>query len=208
MPEAETVPAETEPVSFAPTPAEAESGLPDWLREAALPEAEAVPAEFEPATLEPAPVEDFSAGLPDWLQGVPLPETELPQEEPTSAEPATELPDWLLEAASLDEKLTPVASEEEAASAEAGPVTELPAWLFEAEEPAATIAGQEVQAQPPAADIFSAESSQAEFSPVLPAGELPDWLSEAEFVADETLPAAAEPAPGRRPGFSKPKNPA
>ncbi len=209
LPEEEAVPAETGPASFEPPPAEAEAGLPDRLLGVNPPEEEGVPFETESASFELSPSET-EAGLPDWLQGVTLPEVEAisseiepPQEEPTSAEPANELPDWLLEAASLDEKLSPVASKEEA-----GADFELPAWLFKAEEPAAGIPEQEGQAQPPEAELFPAEDRQvdtgpAETSPAepgpaetsrdLPFGELPDWLSEAETI-EETLPAAAEPA--------------
>ncbi len=192
--EAEMVPVEAEPASYEPTSAaEPAAGLPDWLMETAPSEAEGLPAETEPVFFEPTPAAEPAAGLPDWLMDVTPSEAEaFPTEtEPTAieppyaVEPATELPDWLTDVAAIDEGITPVASElEETASKDAEPASELPAWLFEAEEPAAGIADEELQAEPP----------EAETAGAIAAGEMAGWLSEAVPAEEETSSIDAEPA--------------
>ncbi|MFN8595475.1 MAG: zinc-ribbon domain-containing protein [Anaerolineae bacterium] len=196
-----------EPVA---APAVDESEVPEWLREATpAPVAEAPAAE----TSEAMPVASVEEELPDWLreaaatQPASLAEIEEtpPSEEPSAtAQPATEIPEWLAdlraeptaaveprrpEPVRSGESTTPVTnlgaafatSERNLREAEAAPAAELPDWL------------KSLRAGQPAGQP-AVPSQSAEPLPGLTQAEIPSWLEalRPKEGAAEATPEGAE----------------
>ena len=184
--------------------AELSSDMPDWLSEAA-PTADIGEEIAAEPVAEMGDDDSF-----DWMS-----DSDTAEDQP-AAEPATDMPDWLSEAAptaDIGEEIAaePVAemgdddsfdwvSDGDAAEDEpaAEPATDMPDWLSEA-APTADI-GEEIAAEPVAEmgddDSFDwmSDSDAAEDQPAAePATDMPDWLSEAAPTADIGEEIAAEP---------------
>jgi competence ComEA-like helix-hairpin-helix protein len=192
--EAEPAPAEPAPISVEPGAAEPATEMPDWLLEAASLDEKIAPvtSEMEEAA---AGITESTSELPAWLFEAEEPaagigsqevQAEQPAAETLAAEssqtiPARELPDWLSEAAAVEEETSPAGAEPAAAELAAG----MPAWLLEAEEPGAA---QALEPEP----VSEEQALTPEATAPVEAG-LPDWLMETASAEEETAPQQAEP---------------
>ena len=178
-------------------PAQADTGLPDWLKqieagaetpppavEAAAPQPEAA-AEEELDWLralrggEPGGAPTPAAETPDWLREIQAP----PPAEELTTSAATEEPEWLRSMRGL----APSETKPEPASVEE------PDWLASLREPAPSESPAETPGAQPEAPEWLKEITEAAVPRATPAGtEIPDWLL--ELGAEQAAPTSAETA--------------
>lgn len=164
--------------SDATDPGVEQSDLPDWLKSFRSPAAvEERPVEDYPAKELPAASDDAFA-LPDWLSGLDKQATPSEQDADWRAEPAADIPDWLVSSGPAQ---PPAASAPQ-------PDNDLPDWF----SPAA--------AQDEDLPDWSQPAAAAPAQPPASEEGLPDWLAELTGApggpaVDDTPEAWAPPAP-------------